>query len=295
MNDVSAMEPWPDLDALFRRAVPRPAVRCGNVRCEPGWDWRVDLTDFDLWLAVAGRGRFVLNGQVHPIVPGSLFWLRPGDEGHATQDPCHPLTVVYVHFDFVAAGGGDPVAVPTALLPSRSIPLRDPSRIRLLLSRVVRLRQAPEALGEIEAGLLLHQAIVEAHRAAAINRGASRIAPDPRIAHVMTRLHQRPAERLSLADAASLAELSPDHFSRLFTAQTRVPFRQYVVQVRLARAYQLLEETTLGVGAVATALGYDEMFLFSRQFKARFGFPPSQVQRGGYRPGVETGRMADDP
>ncbi len=293
MIDAGAIaEPWPHLDAFFRHAVPCPNTRCGNVRCEPGWDWRVDLTDFDLWLAVAGRGRFELNGEVYPIGPGSLFWLRPGDDGHATQDPHHPLTVVYVHFDFVAASGGAPVAVSASLLPDRAIPLRDPSRIRLPLSRVVHLQQVPEALGGIEARLLLHQAIVEVYRAAAVNRGAPGIAPDARIAQVMTRLHGRPAERLTLAQAAEIARLSPDHFSRLFTAQAGAPFRRYVLHVRLARAYQLLEETTLGVGAVATALGYDELFLFSRQFKARFGFPPSQVQRGGYRPGVEPGGRA---
>lgn len=278
---------WTRLQELFARAEPRPAPRCGNVRCEPGWNWRVELTDFDLWLATAGRGRFELNGEVYPIRPGSLFWLRPGDDGRATQDPDYPLTVVYVHFDFFALGLNERVPVEGSLLPDRSIPLADPAHIKLLLSRVVHLQQVPAALGETEARLLLHQAIVEAYRQAATNRGALRVAPDPRVAHVLTRLHGRPAERLSLADVAELVGLSPDHFSRLFTLETGIPYRQYVIRVRLGRAYQLLEETTMGVGEVAAALGYDEMFLFSRQFKARFGVPPSRVRGGRFRPGIE--------
>ena len=278
---------WAGLGQLFGRVEPRPAARCGNVRCEPGWNWRVELTDFDLWLATAGRGRFELNGEIHPIRPGSLFWLRPGDEGLATQEAAYPLSVVYVHFDFFGLGGHARAEIEAGLLPDRAIPLPDHALVKLLLSRVVLLQQAPAALGEIEARLLLHQAILEAYRRAATNRGALRVAPDPRVAHVLTRLHGRPAERLPLGEAAALVGLSPDHFSRMFTAQTGVPYRRYVIQARLDRAYQLLEETTLGVGEVAAALGYDELFLFSRQFKARFGVPPSRVRGGRFRVGVE--------
>lgn len=285
MDDIE--EYWAGLCRLFGRVEPRPTPRCGNVRCELGWNWRVELTDYDLWLATAGRGRFVLNGETFPIRPGSLFWLRPGDEGLATQEAAHPLTVVYVHFEFFAPGGSIPIAVDEALLPDRVIALTDHALVKLLLSRVVLLRQAPAALGEIEARLLLHQAILEAYRQAATNRGALRVAPDPRVAHVLTRLHGRPADRMSLAEAATLVGLSPDHFSRIFTMHTGMPYRQYVIRVRLDRAYQLLEETTLGVGDVAAALGYDELFLFSRQFKARFGVPPSRVRGGKFRVGVE--------
>ncbi len=278
---------WARLGELFRRVEPRPASRCGNVRCEPGWNWRVELTDYDLWLATAGRGSFELNGEVVPIRAGSLFCLRPGDVGLVTQEPSHPLTVVYVHFDFFGHGGGERTPVAAVLLPERTIPLSDHALVKLLLSRVVLLQQAPAALGEIEARLLLHQAILEAYRQAAMNRGSLRVEPDPRVAHVLSRVHGRPAERLALAAAAALVELSPDHFSRLFTAQTGVPYRQYVIRVRLDRAYQLLEETTLAVGEVAAAMGYDELFLFSRQFKARFGVPPSRVRGGRFRVGVE--------
>lgn len=295
--DYAATDVWGRLEALFARVEPRPATRCGNVRCEPGWHWRVDLVDYDLWLAVAGQGRFVLGGKRYPIRPGTLFWLRPGDDGLATQDPVDPLTVVYVHFDFFPAGAGTGSTAPVGvdLLPTRCIPLRDPSRLEMLLARIVRLQQLPTPLGAIEARLLLHQAVLEAFRQDAINHGAVNVHPDPRIAKVLSQLHRQPAERLSLPRAAALADLSADHFSRLFKEQTGVAFRRYAVEVRLERARHLLEETALAVGEVAQVLGYGDVFLFSRQFKARYGIAPSRLRGGGPRHGAFGDGVAADP
>lgn len=272
---------WDRLGELFSRLDARPTDRRGNVRCKPGWHWRVDLTDFDLWLAVAGRGQFRLAGAVYPVQPGTLFWLRPGDDGLATQDPADPLTVVYVHFDFFAADG---VVVPVGpgRLPGRHIPLTDASRMETLLTRIVRLQQLPTPLSAVEARTLLHLALIDAFRQDAVNRGELNVRPDPRVATVLQRLHRAPAERLSLDEAATLANLSADHFSRLFRSQTGVPFRRYGVDVRLDRARHLLEETSMTVSEIAEALGYDDVFLFSRQCKARFGVAPTHLR--GARP-----------
>lgn len=282
--DFTAADAWQRVASLLDTHDVRPAARCGNVRCEPGWDWRVDLTDYDLWLAVAGRGRFELEGRTIPIRPGTLFWLRPGFEGLATQDPTDPLTVIYAHFDFVDRHSGQPAAIPPDLLPAPHIPLRDPAPVEMLLARIVRLLQMPLPLGAIEARLLLQQALLDVYRQAALNQGVTNGQPDPRIAPVLVHLHRYPAQRLSLAAAAALVALSPDHFSRHFRATTGRSFRQYTVSARLIRARHLLEETTLSVGAVAEALGYPDVFLFSRQFKAEYGLSPSRIRDSRYQP-----------
>lgn len=276
--DFAAGDVWDSLDDLLSRLEPRPASRCGNVRCGPGWEWRVDLVDYDLWLAVAGSGRFLLNGRRHDVGPGTLFWLRPGDEGFATQDPDDPLVVIYAHFSFHRSGSRHAELLEDNALPARHIPLQDSARIESLLARIVRLQQQPSPLGAVEARALLQLAIVEAYRQHAVDRGVANVQPDPRLALVLHQIHCNPAARLTLPEAARLANLSPDHFSRLFTSYVGTSFRQYGVDVRLERARHLLEETTLTVGEIALSLGYEDVFLFSRQCKARFGRPPTRLR-----------------
>jgi AraC-like DNA-binding protein len=218
------------------------------------------------------------------VRPGTLFWLRPGDEGLATHDPANPLVVIFVHFSFFETSSGSANEVEPEFLPSRYIPLRDRARVEPLLARVVQLIQLPAPLSEVETTSLLRMVIAEAYRQDAANHGALNVEIDRRVVLILQQLYSHPARRLSLQDVAAAVELSPDHFSRLFRAQTGTSFRQYCLNVRLDRARQLLEETTMSVTEVAHALGYDDIFLFSRQCKAKFGLAPSRLRRGPPRP-----------
>lgn len=277
--DYKAASTWHRLASLLSRVEPHPSRHCGRVHCEPGWNWQPRLIDHDLWLAVEGSGQFVLQGQTYSIQPGTLFWLRPGDEGTATQDLNDRLTVVYLHFTFCQPGTDEVVSFDRHDLPSPSIQLSDPARVDMLLTRTVRLMHLARPFGELEARLLLHQAILEIYRQDAAQHQAIEPGPDARIAQVIAHLHAHSSARLPLAEAAAMAGLSPDYFSQLFKTETGMTFRRYALEVRLERARHLLEETTMSVSEIARALGYDEVFLFSRQFKARYGLAPTLLRR----------------
>ena len=107
---------------------------------------------------------------------------------------------------------------------------------------------------------------------------------DPRIEELTQYLRSRPSVRMSVDEAAQRVGLSADYFSRLFASEIGESFRAYAVRVRLERALLLLEETGMGVGEIAESLGYRDVYLFSRQFRAAFGFPPSQVRKKAIGP-----------
>lgn len=77
-----------------------------------------------------------------------------------------------------------------------------------------------------------------------------------------------------------MACLAPAYFSRLFSREMGTSFREFLVTVRLDRAKYLLQETDMSVGEIAESLGYDSVFLFSRQFKLRHAIPPSRLRKG---------------
>ncbi|MEV0291156.1 AraC family transcriptional regulator [Kribbella sp. NPDC050820] len=97
-------------------------------------------------------------------------------------------------------------------------------------------------------------------------------------------LRSRLDQRRTLAEAAAVAKLAPDTFSRLFRAETGRTFRAYCVAARIERARELLTETALNVTEVAQALGYNDYRLFARQFEQHNqGCPPSRWR--GSNPG----------
>lgn len=86
------------------------------------------------------------------------------------------------------------------------------------------------------------------------------------------------SESLSLRRVATAVYLSPYYFSRLFKSHTGMTLGEYVTEVRLARACDLLRSTDQTVHKVAQAVGYGSGSYFSSVFTRRFGVSPGQYR-----------------
>lgn len=82
---------------------------------------------------------------------------------------------------------------------------------------------------------------------------------------------------------ARMASLSPAYFGELFKEQTGCSPRDYLHLLRIHRACQLLQATELNVKEIASQLGYQDQFHFSRQFKAFQGRSPREYRHASKR------------
>jgi len=85
--------------------------------------------------------------------------------------------------------------------------------------------------------------------------------------------------RLSLAELAAQANLSPYHFSRLFRESTGLSPHQYVIRERVERAKGLLLRGEQSVAAVARKVGFADQGHLSRHTKRLLGATPSEILR----------------
>jgi len=277
--DYASPHSWQELAELLRtRFIPAAADECNHVECELGWSWDPVLPDYDAWLVIAGRGRGRVGDEAWALGPGSLVVLRPGDVGSFRQDPADRLIVVSCHFDFVAPGGTERVAVPSEWLPSRHIPVPNPAQLIDSMLRMVRMGRDPHPLRRAERSGWFVSVLAEIYRQDARAAGSPVDVLDQRVQEVIDHVRSQLSHRPTLAEAATIAGLSPAHLSRLFSQQLGMSFRQFVLEARLDRARHLLTETGMSVGEVARALGYQDVFLFSRQIRDRFGQPPSRLR-----------------
>ena len=87
------------------------------------------------------------------------------------------------------------------------------------------------------------------------------------------RLHCR--EKLTLADLSKAFGYSEDYLSRLFHANVRCSFRQYIHQLRLLRAKKQLLSTVDSIQEIAADCGYSNAKFFSTVFLKYEGVTPS--------------------
>ncbi len=83
---------------------------------------------------------------------------------------------------------------------------------------------------------------------------------------------------LSLNTIATLVGLSPSHFSVVFGQVMNQTFRDYLTDVRIQRAKELLRTTTLTINDIAYRVGYSAPHYFSHVFRKVTGATPTEFR-----------------
>jgi AraC-like DNA-binding protein len=79
---------------------------------------------------------------------------------------------------------------------------------------------------------------------------------------------------ISVGDLARMVRLSRCHFAHLFKGETSKSPLQYLKQVRMEQAEEMLRETSLSLKEVVFAIGLSDRSHFSREFKKLYGLTP---------------------
>ncbi|MBN1649284.1 MAG: response regulator [Spirochaetales bacterium] len=83
---------------------------------------------------------------------------------------------------------------------------------------------------------------------------------------------------LSLNDVASHVNVSPNHFSTIFSQDAEKTFIEYLTSVRIKKARQLLLKSNMKVSDIAFEVGYNDPHYFSFIFKKNTGVSPREFR-----------------
>jgi len=99
------------------------------------------------------------------------------------------------------------------------------------------------------------------------------------IRHAKEYIEQHYADpNLSLNELAAQANLSASHFSVVFSQETHQTFKEYLTEIRMTRAKELLRMTMLRSADIAYRVGYNDPHYFSSVFKKYTGLSPTEFR-----------------
>ncbi len=85
-------------------------------------------------------------------------------------------------------------------------------------------------------------------------------------------------QELNVGQLANSLNVERSYLYRLFIEHTGISPQEYLTEVRMERACELLLTTELSVQAVAGSVGYKDALYFSRLFRKRKGITPSNYR-----------------
>lgn len=100
-----------------------------------------------------------------------------------------------------------------------------------------------------------------------------------RLNDVLQYLHQHWQENLSVAQLAAQVYVSPNYLSRFFNKYLGTTITEYLLNLRMQAAVELLENDPGSITEIAMKTGFPSATTFIRTFKQRYGMTPKRYQK----------------
>ena len=115
-----------------------------------------------------------------------------------------------------------------------------------------------------------------------------------RLNRVLVHIQDNIERPLSLAPLAAVANFSPFHFHRIFSAYMGESLHEHIRRVRLEKAAQKLAFSAGPITEIALAAGYETPAAFTKAFKRFFGKNPTEFTKlKSYNPQAECSRVPE--
>ena len=87
---------------------------------------------------------------------------------------------------------------------------------------------------------------------------------------------------ISLDDVSRVVNISPYYFSKVFKEECGLNFIEYLTNIRIDKAKELLEKSNLSIKEICISCGYTDPNYFSRSFKKNVGVTPTEYKEKLY-------------
>ena len=101
----------------------------------------------------------------------------------------------------------------------------------------------------------------------------------PKINKVIQYIEMYLDQPLTLNELAQSVKLSPTYLSRIFSKETGKRIPQYILELRLRKACNLIRTTDMSIEQVARYVGFTRQSYFSQCFKTLYGSTPMQYKK----------------
>ncbi|WP_138750757.1 response regulator transcription factor [Paenibacillus sinopodophylli] len=91
-------------------------------------------------------------------------------------------------------------------------------------------------------------------------------------------IHQHLSEEITMVDIANNVHLNADYLTRIFKKEVGVSISKYMINMKIEKAKELLENTDKSIGDIAMIVGYYNYSSFNRIFTKDVGMSPQEYK-----------------
>ncbi|HOB22436.1 MAG: AraC family transcriptional regulator [Firmicutes bacterium] len=226
------------------------------------------------------------EGRQSILTRGHLFCIRPGEVHLYTRSKDAKLYNCLFFLNAVPQKILELPAVRQLLMGKEKmhvhLPVAKQEKIKGILQEMIaelaHKRSGFKETLSLLLGLLL---IAMAREIECFQGGENSYVPLGKVQRALAYLEDHSQEKIKLEEVALAHDLSPEQFSRLTRQLVGITPSQYLQNIRLSQAMELLATSEMGVGEIAALVGFEDQNYFARLFKRIIGQSPSEFRAKG--------------
>ncbi len=247
---------------------------------------------FEMVYIKSGSGVFEIGDQNVSVGSNDIVIIKPNQSHKLSVDSEGGCDFIVLYFKFMdqtehtlsEVSLGDFINFVSGRESGAFIKLKVSQKndIIVLLNRILK-EQANDQLGsDLLNYLMLMELFVLISRALKAEWENSIKNKSPKIKELMQSaiqfVHNNFEREISITDIAKYVFLSPSYFTRAFKENTGLSPMQYLLNIRIKRACELLRETDQKVGEIALSVGFSNQQRFNDMFKKQTNMTPMQYR-----------------
>jgi AraC-like DNA-binding protein len=259
----------------YFRSLDAYVYTCGYETCEPGHSYGPVLrSGYLIHYVLGGKGYYRVNNTMYRLEEGDAFLICPDELIYYEADKKKPWTYTWIGFQGVKIRG---YLERTSLPATPVFHYGHDDRIRLCHEKMF---EANQLSGNRD--LIMNSILYEYLFLLARKFPREQISPGEKqsiyVEEALRYLESRYGQELSIKALADELGLDRSHLHRVFKAATGVSPQEYLLDLRIRKASELLKRTDLPVSVIALSVGYEDTLYFSRLFKKKKGQSPTRYR-----------------
>ncbi|HEM5490528.1 TPA: AraC family transcriptional regulator [Streptococcus suis] len=251
----------------------------GAEQCDSGYSFGPTIRDnYVLHFITNGKGKISINGETTELTAGDIFVLPKNQSIFYQADENSPWTYTWVGF---SGSRAETILSQTRLLEKYFLHSHLESEI---LKKMIDINQT-----EVQCLPMITELILIGHLnqllAALVQefpneslKESSTLAKNY-VHHAIKLIHSQYNSPIKVNEIADHLALSRSYLYKIFKQETGYAIKDYILQIKMKRSCQLLEDPTRNITEIAYSVGYQDPLTFSSAFKNYFHMSPTEFRK----------------
>jgi AraC-like DNA-binding protein len=250
------------------------------------------IYDHQFLYVFEGKGLIEIEGNLFHPQRGDLFFIEPTQKHCIVSNVETPLVLLGIQFDFSKNNSDKKYMLPAVALEKFNFDnvienvtfidfegfrpnlfFENPSRVEDALTEMANEYRMQKRYCSDRINALMLAFIFYVARYSSPGKPVKE-KPQKAVESIIDYIHKNFNKPVSVREVAALFHFHPSYINKLMIYHTSVPVHQYIINLRICKALELLNTTDKTVDEIANLVGFEPNY-FSKVFKKKVGRCPS--------------------